>query len=80
MTMQGLGKPDGNNEPLAEGNDNNDDEHDKDGDIANDDNKYAISIESVDKPLDKGSNKYDTLRAAPKQACPESQRPSMPSP
>jgi hypothetical protein len=32
-----LGERDCNNEPLAEGNDNDDDEYGKDGDIPNDD-------------------------------------------
>ncbi len=36
-----LGEHDGNNKPLAEGNDD-DDEYGKDGNIPNDDDKYAL--------------------------------------
>ncbi len=80
-----LGERDGNNKPLAEGDDDNDDnddvnnEYNKDGYIVNNDNEYAIGVEGVDDPLDEGDDKYDTLSAAPTQACPESQRPSVPS-
>jgi hypothetical protein len=48
-----LGERDGNDEPLAEGNKDDDNEYGKDGDIPNDDNKYAIGIDGVNKPLDK---------------------------
>ncbi len=36
-----LGERDGNDEPLAEGNDNNN-EYGEDGDIPNDDNEYVL--------------------------------------
>jgi hypothetical protein len=51
-----LGEHDGNNKTLAEGNKDDDDEYSKDGDIPNDDNKYAVSVNSVDKTLDKGDD------------------------
>jgi hypothetical protein len=56
---------DGNNKPLAEGDNNDDNEYAKDSNIANDNNKYAIGNDAVDKPLAKGINKYDTLSVPP---------------
>ncbi len=35
---------DGNNEPLAEGNNDDDDEYDEDGNIPNDDDEYAVGL------------------------------------
>jgi hypothetical protein len=71
---------DGNNEPLAEGDDdNNNDEYGNDSDIPDNNNKYPIGIGGVNEPLDEGDDDCGTLSAAPAQACPESQRPSMPS-
>jgi hypothetical protein len=70
---------DGNKEPLAESNDNNDYKYDKDGNIADNNNEYTIGKGGVDEPLDKGDDEYDTLSAACARACPESQRPSVPS-
>ncbi len=70
---------DGNNKPLAKGVDDNDNKYDKDSNIANGNNEYTIGNDSVDEPLDKGKEEYDTLSPARMQACPESQRPSMPS-
>ncbi len=60
-----IGKHDGNNEPLAEGNGGKDNEYGKGGDISNDDNEYAVGVNGVSKPLDEGNN----------QRCP---RTSMP--
>ncbi len=74
-----LGECDGNEEPFAEGDDDDDNEYCKDGDIPNDDDEYAICVDGVDKPLDEGDNECGTLSAAPARACPESQRPSVPS-
>ncbi len=74
-----LGEHDGNDEPLAEGDNNDDNKYGKDGNIPDDDNEYAIRVDSVDEPLDEGNNECGTLSAAPARACPESQRPSMPS-
>ncbi len=74
-----LGECNGNNEPLAEGNNDNNDKYGKDGNIPDNNNKYAVGIDSVDKSLDKGDDECDTLSAAPAQACPESQQPSVPS-
>jgi hypothetical protein len=73
-----LGERDGNNEPLAEGN-NEDNEYGEDGDIPDDNKKYAIGVDSVDEPLDEGDDECGTLSAAPARACPKSQQPSVPS-
>jgi hypothetical protein len=75
-----LGERDGNDEPLAEGDDdNNNNEYGNDGDIPNDDNEFPIGVGSVNEPLDEGNDDCGTLSAAPARACPESQRPSVPS-
>ncbi len=62
-----LGECDGNNKPLAEGDDNNDGKYGKDGDIPDDDDddEYAVGIDGVNEPLDKGNDECDTLSAAP---------------
>jgi hypothetical protein len=74
-----LGEHDGNYAFLAEGDDGDDDKYGKDGNIPYDEDKYAVGVDGVDKPLDKGDDKCDTLSAAPARACPVSQWPSMPS-
>ncbi len=74
-----LGECDGNDKPLAEGNNDDNDKYGKDGDIPNNDDEYAVGIDGVDKPLEEGDNKCGTLSAAPARACPERQWPSMPS-
>jgi hypothetical protein len=64
-----FGERDGNDEPLAEGNDDNDDEYGEDGNIPDDNNNdYAVGVDGVDEPLDKGNKECDTLSAAPAQA------------
>jgi hypothetical protein len=74
-----LGKRDGNKEPLVEGSNNNNNVYGKDGNIPDNDDKYAVGVEGVDEPLDEGNDECDTLSAAPARACSESQQPSMPS-
>jgi hypothetical protein len=74
-----LGERDSNDKPLAEGDDDNDDEYGKDGDIPNNNDEYTVGFDGVDKPLDEGDNECGILSAAPARACPESQRPSVPS-
>ncbi len=39
-----LGECNGNDEPLAEGNKDNDNKYGEDGDIPNDDNEYAVGV------------------------------------
>ncbi len=73
-----LEERDGNDEPLAEANNNNNDEYGKEGNIPNYDNKYAVGVDSVNEPLEEGGDECDTLSAAPTQVCPESQRLSVP--
>jgi hypothetical protein len=60
-----LGEPDGNDKPLAEGNDDNDNKYDKDSNFPDDNDEYAISVDGVDEPLEEGNNEYDSLSAAP---------------
>ncbi len=72
-----LGKRDGNDKPLAEGDNNDDEEYGEDWDILDDDDEYAVCVDSVDKPLDNGNNECGTLSAAPARVCPESQQLSM---
>ncbi len=51
-----LGEHDGSNEPLAEGNKDDNDKYGKDGNIPDDDNKYAIGVDGVGKTLDEGDD------------------------
>ncbi len=71
-----LGERDGNDKPLAEGN-NDDNKYGKDSNIPGDDDEYAIGVDGVDKTLDKGDDECDTLSTVPTRACPESQWPSV---
>jgi hypothetical protein len=60
-----LGERDGNNEPLAEGNKDNDDKYGKDGDISDDNNEYAVGIDGVGKTLDEGKDQCCTRTSMP---------------
>jgi hypothetical protein len=60
-----LGEHDGNDKPLAEGNEDDDDEYGKDGNTPNNNDKYAVGIDGVGKPLDEGDD----------QRCPRTSRP-----
>jgi hypothetical protein len=51
-----LGERDGNNEPLAEGNKDNDNKYGKDGNIPEEDKEYTVGINGVGKPLDEGND------------------------
>jgi hypothetical protein len=51
-----LGECDGNDKPLAEGDKDDNDKYGKDGDIPDNNNKYAVGVDGVGKPLDKGDN------------------------
>jgi hypothetical protein len=42
---------DGNDEPLAEGDEDDDDKYNKDGNIPNDDNEYAVGLTVLTSPL-----------------------------
>ncbi len=70
---------DSNKKPLAEGDDDDNNNYNKDGTIANNYDKYTVGNDSADEPLDEGDDTYDTLSAARTRACPESQRLSVPS-
>jgi hypothetical protein len=60
-----LGEHDGNDEPLAEGDNNDDNEYGEDGDIPDDHDQYAVGVGDVGEPLEEGDNKCGTLSAAP---------------
>ncbi len=60
-----LGERDGNNEPLAEGDKDNNVEYGEEGDIPDDDDEYAVGVDGVGEPLGEGND----------QRCP---RTSMP--
>jgi hypothetical protein len=73
-----IGK-DGDDKPLAEGDNNDGNKYAEDCDIANGDNKYAFGDDSVVEPLAEGDDEYDTLSMLPThepalrvstQACP----------
>ncbi len=63
--MRTLGECDGNDKPLAEGNNDDNHEYGKDGNIPDDDDKYAVRVDSVDEPLDEGEDECGTLSTAP---------------
>jgi hypothetical protein len=69
-----LGERDGNDKPLAEGNEEDDDEYGKDSNIPDDDDEYAVGVNYSASPL-----KRATTSAAPARACPVSQQLSVPS-
>ncbi len=74
-----FGGRDGNGKPLAEGDNNDNDEYGEDSNIPDNDDEYPVGIDGVNKPLDKGNDECDTLSAAPAPVCPESQRLRVPS-
>ncbi len=60
-----LGECDGNDKPLAEGNEDDDNKYGKDGDIPDDDDEYAVGIDGVGEPLDKGNNQHCPRTSVP---------------
>ncbi len=60
-----LGERDGNNKPLADGDKDNDNKYGKDGDILDNDDKYAIGVKGVSKPLDEGDNQHCPCTSVP---------------
>jgi hypothetical protein len=60
-----LGEHDGNNEPLAEGTKEDDNKYGKDINIPNDNNKYAIGVDGVSEPLDKGNGQCCPCTSVP---------------
>jgi hypothetical protein len=75
-----LGERDGNDKPLAKGDDdNNNNKYGNDSNIPDNNVEHPVGIGGVNKPLDKCDDDCNTLSAAPARACPESQRPSVPS-
>ncbi len=53
-----LGERDGNNEPLDDGKEDNHDEYGKDGNIPDDNDKYAVGVNGVSKPLEEGDDQH----------------------
>ncbi len=51
-----LGECDGKDEPLAEGNKDDDDEYGKDSNIPDDNDEYAVGIDGVGNSLDEGDD------------------------
>ncbi len=51
-----FGERDGNNEPLAEGDEDDDDKYGEDGDISDDEDKYAVGVDGVGETLDEGDD------------------------
>ncbi len=66
-----LGERDGNDEPLAEGDKDNNKEYNKNGNIPNDDNKYANGVDSVGKPLDEGDDQRCPRTSVPCESAAE---------
>ncbi len=60
-----LGEHDGNDEPLAEGNEDNDYEYGKDGDIPDNSDEYAIGVDGVGKPLEEGNAQHCPRSSVP---------------
>ncbi len=62
-----LGEHDGNDEPFAECNKDNDNEYGKDGNIPDDNNEYAVGVDGVGEPLDESDD----------QRCPRTSMPCV---
>ncbi len=60
-----LGEHDSNNEPLAEVHKDNKDEYGKDGNIPDNDDKYAIGVNGVSKTLDKDDDQHCPRKSVP---------------
>ncbi len=66
-----LGERDGNNKPLAEGDEDDDDKYGKDGNIPNDDDEYAVGINGVGKPLEEGDDQRCPRMSVPCESAAE---------
>ncbi len=51
-----LGERDGNDKPLAEGNEYDKDKYSKDGDIPDNNNEYVVGVDGVGEPLEEGDD------------------------
>jgi hypothetical protein len=69
--MRTLGERDGNNEPLAEGNEDDDDEYSKDGDISDNNDEYAVGVDGVGKPLEEGDDQRCPCTSVPCESATE---------
>jgi hypothetical protein len=60
-----LGERDSNDEPLAEGDKDDDNEYGEDGNIPNDDDEYAIGVDGVGEPLEEGDDQHCSCTKVP---------------
>jgi hypothetical protein len=66
-----LGERDGNDEPLAEGDEVKDDEYGEDGDIPDDDDEYAVYIDGVSDSLEEGNDQRCPCTSVPCESAAE---------
>ena len=66
-----LGECDGNDKPLAEGNNDDNHEYGKDGNIPDDDDKYAVGVDGVRMPLDEGNDQRCPRTSVPCESAAE---------
>ncbi len=66
-----LGERDGNDEPLAEGDKDDNNKYSKDGNIPNDDDKYAVGGNGVGKTLDEGNDQNCPRTSVPCESADE---------
>jgi hypothetical protein len=66
-----LGECDGNDEPLAEGDKDDDDKYGKDGDIRNEVDKHAVGVNGVGKPLEEGDDQCCPRTSVPCESAAE---------
>jgi hypothetical protein len=66
-----LGERDGNNEPLAEGDEDDNDKYGKDGDIPNNEDEYAVGVDGVGEPLEEGDDQRCPRTSVPCESAAE---------
>ena len=66
-----LGERDGNDEPLPEGNIENDDEYGKDGDISDNNDEYAVGVNGFGEPLDESNDQRCPRKSVPCESAAE---------
>ncbi len=60
-----LGERDGNDEPLAEGNEDDNDKYGEDGDIPDNNDEYNICVDGVGEPLEEGNDQHCSRMSMP---------------
>jgi hypothetical protein len=66
-----LGERDGNDEPLAEGDEEDDDKYGKNGDIPDDDDEYAIDVDGVGELLEESDDQRCPRTSVPCESAAE---------